>query len=87
MHILGIWLVSSVTEHLDLCGDAVRTPGENRSNRETLWWIAKGASVRLNLDAAAIFVKRHRVEVDTPEVRVRHHEADGEFICGKREAS
>ena len=85
--ILLVGLVSSMTEHLHLGGDTVHRLRENSSQGEALWWVAERTAIRLGLDPTATFVEGDRVEVDATEIRMRHHQADREFIGRQREAA
>jgi len=77
MNILGLRLVSEVTEKLDLSGYAAYRLASDAARHKSFRWIPEGPSARLRLQAPPFRIKGDGVEVYVAELRMRENEADG----------
>ena len=84
--ILGSGLVAEMAEYLHFGGDAGDVSAVDPAAHETFGRIAKGATAWLRLNAAALLVEGHRVEVELRPGLITHDESDRKMIFGNGEA-
>jgi len=84
--ILGSGFVAEVAEDLHFGGDAGDVSAIDLAAHKTFGWIAKRSTARLRLNAPALLVEGHRVEVKLRPGVVTHDESDRKMVIGNREA-
>jgi hypothetical protein len=88
-HVVDILLVRFIPdmrESLHVGGETrYRLAGDSASRQKAMRRIAPGCAILKLLNATAVIVKRHRVEIDSPIVGVAHDEPRRQFILRRDE--